>query len=76
MPNDPIAVPTGNPPIALPSDAKSWYTSKTLWANILGGASLVLAHFGLSPIDAQTTGAILAVVNFVLRLVTKQPIQW
>lgn len=76
MPNAPIAAPSGNPPVNLPGDVKAWYTSKVLWVNILGGITLILGHFGFSPVDGTTAAAVLAVVNFVLRLITKQPIEW
>ena len=50
---------------------KKWYKSKTLWANLLA----IAAVFGLDITTDETT-AILAVVNIVLRLVTKEELTW
>lgn len=55
--------------------SKPWYTSKTVWANLIGVLAAVAASFGLD-IGAEEQGAlsvaILAVVNIVLRLVTNK----
>ena len=50
---------------------KKWYKSKTLWANLLA----IAAVFGLDITTDETT-AILAVVNILLRLVTKEELTW
>ena len=55
---------------------KKWFESKTLWVNVLAGIIAVSAAFGIDiGIDEQTSaalvGGIMAVVNVVLRLVTK-----
>ena len=55
---------------------KQWFESKTLWANIVAGIIAVAAAFGIDiGIDEQTSaalvGGVMAVVNIVLRLVTK-----
>ena len=55
---------------------KKWFESKTLWANIVAGIIAVAAAFGIDiGIDEQTSAAlvrgIMALVNVVLRLVTK-----
>ena len=58
---------------------KPFYASKTLWANLIAGVAAVSTAFGfdlgLSP-EAQTAivGGVMAVVNVVLRLVTKDAI--
>ena len=58
---------------------KKWYTSKTLWFNILALVVLVAGSFGYTgelPAEwAVFAPAIVALVNFVLRFVTKEPIQ-
>lgn len=59
-------------------EAKKFYTSKTLWVNVLAIIGIILnAQFGIE-LDAETqvtiATSILAVINIVLRLVTKQPI--
>lgn len=58
---------------------KPWYASKTLWANLIAFAAAVAAGFGLDlGLDAETQGSlvvgIMAVVNIVLRLMTKTAI--
>ena len=59
-------------------DAKPVYLSRTFWINLIAlGAILYQAISGnellISP-EAQT--ALLAVINLVLRLITKQPVEW
>lgn len=54
---------------------KSWYHSKTLWVNIF----TVAWHFvgplvGIPTLDNETLVALLAIVNLVLRVITKQPL--
>ena len=61
------------------NEAKPWYASKTLWANVIGGAVAVGTAFGLNlQIDAETqtaiVGGIMAVVNVILRFMTKAPV--
>jgi uncharacterized membrane protein len=57
-------------------NSKVWWTSKTLWVNVLAFSGLMAQTF-FSDIGADwvsiEAGA-LGVVNIVLRLVTKQPI--
>ncbi|HSW63102.1 MAG TPA: hypothetical protein VLH56_07325 [Dissulfurispiraceae bacterium] len=50
---------------------KKWWKSKTVWANIL---ALVVA-FGID-LREQEIVAILAVINLVLRAITKEEIVW
>jgi len=51
---------------------KAWYLSKTLWINVLAMLGIVLqgasGHEVMSP---EVQSAIIVIVNFVLRLVTK-----
>jgi len=60
-------------------DSKPWYASKTLWVNAIAGIAAMAGAFGLdlglTP-ETQTSlvAGILAVVNIILRLVTKQPV--
>lgn len=57
--------------------SKPWWASKTIWANVIGFAAAIAAGFGFElageTVTALTTG-VLAVVNIVLRFVTKEPI--
>ncbi len=55
---------------------KRWFTSKTLWVNIVAAAATLLGLFkidlGLTPeVQATVVTTILALVNVGLRLVTK-----
>ncbi len=55
---------------------KSWYQSRTIWANAIAGIgaiSLALGlDLGLTPdVQSAIVLGVLAVVNVVLRLVTK-----
>lgn len=55
---------------------KKWYHSKTLWINTLAAiALLVQAITGTAWLDAELQGAIIVVVNFILRIVTKQGLE-
>ena len=57
---------------------KKWYTSKTLWFNSLALFAVVAGSFGFSgelPAEwAVFVPAIVAVINVILRLVTKEPV--
>ena len=58
---------------------KKWYASKTLWANIIAGIATVATAFGLDlGLDADTqvavVGGVMAVINIVLRVITKGPV--
>jgi len=55
-------------------DKKAWWRSKTLWVNVIAGIALLFqSRYGFV-LDAETQGALLAVVNLALRLVTKEPV--
>ncbi len=50
---------------------KKWYLSKTLWVNILATAAAAAEkYFGIG-VGAEEQMAILAIINLILRLVTK-----
>lgn len=52
---------------------KKWYTSKTLYVNIIGIIVIAVTAFGYENVSAEILAAeasILAIINFVLRLVT------
>jgi len=60
-------------------DSKSWYTSKTIWANLLAGvvvvATITGVDLGLSPeAQAEIVAAVMVIVNLVLRFVTNRGI--
>jgi uncharacterized membrane protein len=53
---------------------KAWWRSKTLWVNLVAGAALLAqSQFGFI-VDAEAQGAVLVVVNLVLRLITNEPV--
>ena len=53
-------------------NTKRWYTSKMVWVNLLAIVALVAqAEFGYV-LDAEAQAAILAVINLMLRMITKQ----
>lgn len=55
---------------------KNWYTSKTLWTNVIGIAVIaVQGQYGFI-VDPGIQTAILAVINIVLRKITKEEIVW
>lgn len=56
---------------------KKWYTSKTLWSNgLMLGGIIVLNATGQDIFTPEVQGAILVVVNMILRVVTKEEITW
>ena len=50
---------------------KKWFRSRILWTNLIA----LLTVFGLE-ITAEEGVAILAVINIVLRLITKEELVW
>jgi len=55
---------------------KTWYTSKTLWANLVALIALALqSHYGYV-LDPEIQAYILGFVNLVLRMITNQPLDW
>jgi uncharacterized membrane protein len=55
-------------------DKKAWWKSKTLWVNLVAGLALLAqSQFGFV-IDGELQGAILAVLNLALRLITKESV--
>jgi len=53
---------------------KKFYLSKTLWVNLIAIVGLVA--FGQEAVGAEISGVILAGINMVLRLVTKENVTW
>lgn len=52
---------------------KLWYKSKTLWTNLIAIVGIVAFGQEFPP---ETAGTVLAVINFLLRLITKDEIIW
>lgn len=56
-------------------DGKKWYTSKTLWANALALIGMVVqGATGSEVFNVEAQAGILAFINVILRLVTKEPV--
>lgn len=53
---------------------KKWYTSKTIWVNVIAAVSLfVSSQFGYK-ISTEVQAGIIAAVNVILRIITKEPL--
>jgi threonine/homoserine efflux transporter RhtA len=54
---------------------KSWYSSKTIWVNAIALIGSIVISQGLDPGQwAEISTVVIAGVNVVLRLITKEPI--
>jgi hypothetical protein len=54
---------------------KEWWTSKTIWMNLIALAGSILIAVGFDPGRwAEISTVALAVVNLILRLYTREPI--
>jgi uncharacterized membrane protein len=59
------------------SETKAIWQSKTCWVNVLAGVALLAqAVTGRAVVSVELQGTLLAVINVVLRLVTKQAVVW
>jgi hypothetical protein len=55
--------------------SKLWYTSKTLWVNLICLLWMFIGPMiGIPTLDTETMAAILGVINVLLRIVTKGPV--
>jgi len=56
---------------------KKWWTSKTLWANAIAIAAIVIQGLsGKDLVSPEMQVAILGALNIFLRLITKEEIEW
>ena len=56
--------------------SKTWYTSKTLWANVIGiGVIVAQSQYGYV-VDAGMQATLLLMANIALRKITKEEIVW
>jgi hypothetical protein len=56
---------------------KKWYYSKTIWANMLVVVAMIIqVYTGKDWINADIQVAILALINLILRIVTKENLSW
>jgi len=55
---------------------KKWYKSKTFWVNLIAiGSIIIRAEFGLVLLPEGEV-ALLAIINLLLRKITKEEIMW
>ena len=57
-------------------ESKNPFLSKTLWVNVLAIAGMFIYADQGGQVPAEISTVILGVINLVLRLVTKKPIEW
>ena len=55
---------------------KKWYLSKTIWVNALGLLGLYAQMSSGFIFSVETQTATLALINLILRVVTKEEIVW
>ena len=55
-------------------EVKPWYTSKMLWANVVAMVAGVGTYISTGDLSALYAAG-LGLVNFLLRLVTRQPLE-
>ena len=56
---------------------KSIFNSKTFWVNVVALAAMITQGItGNEIITIEIQGTILAVINIVLRTITKEPVNW
>jgi len=59
------------------SKPKLWYWSKTLWINVIGIAAIIIQSYYQSfVLTPELQAGALAIINLILRQVTKEPIVW
>ena len=56
-------------------EGKKFYKSKTVWLNVLALVGIFLSSYFDITLTSEQTGAILVVVNLILRVVTKQALE-
>lgn len=55
---------------------KRIWESKTFWANAIALAAVVLGEYAGIPLSAEEQVTLLATVNILLRIFTKEPVRW
>lgn len=55
---------------------KSFYTSKTLWVNILSIVGVFVANKYGYTLTAEQTTLILGLINMILRAITNEKLTW
>ena len=59
---------------------KAWWSSKTIWVNVLAGVAAIAAGFGIdlgltAEVQSQVAVGVLAAVNVALRVVTSSALR-
>jgi hypothetical protein len=59
-------------------EKKKWYLSKSVWVGLVGLVGGVLQATGVIEVGwgPETVAMILGIIVVVLRLVTKEPLEW
>lgn len=59
-------------------EKKSIFNSKTFWVNIIALVGMLVQQFTGSEmlVNVETQASALAVVNVLLRTITKEPVSW
>ena len=57
-------------------NTKRWFRSKTLWTNIIAIVAIVIAAQTGHTVSAEAQVTILGMVNILLRLITKEQLEW
>lgn len=61
-------------------DTKVWWSSKTIWVNIVAGVAAIAAGFGIdlgltAEVQSQFVVGVMAAVNIALRVVTSSALR-
>ena len=61
-------------------DTKVWWSSKTIWVNIVAGVAAIAAGFGIdlgltAEVQSQVVVGVMAAVNIALRVVTSSALR-
>ena len=59
---------------------KAWWSSKTIWVNVLAGVAAIAAGFGIdlgltAEVQSQVVVGVLSAVNVALRVVTSSALR-
>ena len=54
--------------------SKKWYLSKTLIVNTLMLAAMFIAEASGVEVPAELQGSVMVIVNWILRIITSQPL--
>jgi hypothetical protein len=57
-------------------DSKLWYTSKTLWVNVIALIGTLIISLRGTELPTGWEVYALSAVNIILRFITKKPIVW